>query len=347
MMRVLHLPNNIASQITVTVQALRDIGIQARGLASAGVITSNSVIEPLSQAPTNQRLQWLIAGLQRRVKILTAIQWADIVHWHFHWGMYGALDVRWAKLLKKKRAVTFWGSDIRIPEIEMADNPYYAAAYPHSEYKTMETLKSSRRNQAMFASLQTTALIPDGQMCSYLQRDLFPTFYHVRQSIYLSDYEPMFPAVSKTRPIIIHSPSASVMKGTPAVMTAIAQLQAIHSFDFQRLQGVPHSKAKRIMQACDIFVDQFVLGAHGLAALEAMAFGKPVVCYIKPALQQDYPPELPIVVATQETLPDVLARLLDDGKLRRELGEQGRAYVEKYHDAHKIAQQLLDIYRSL
>jgi len=33
--------------------------------------------------------------------------------------------------------------------------------------------------------------------------------------------------------------------------------------------------------------------------------------------------------------------LLENPKLRQELGEKGRKYVEKYHDARKIANQIL------
>jgi len=36
-----------------------------------------------------------------------------------------------------------------------------------------------------------------------------------------------------------------------------------------------------------------------------------------------------------------LKMLLENPKLRQELGEKGRKYVEKYHDARKIANQIL------
>lgn len=345
-MRVLHLPNNIASQISISVRALRDIGIEARGLAPKGLITSNDVIEPLLLPTDTQRVRRLISNMQQRAKILRAIYWSDVVHWHFHWSMAGAMDVKWAKQLRKKRIVEFWGSDIRIPEIESADNPYYAAAHLHSEYRSTETLEKSRLVQSTFASLGAIVLVPDGQMKSYIQADLIAKTDRVRQRIYLPDYEPIYPSSLQDRPVILHSPSASVMKGTAFVKASVAKLQKSHKFDFKLLQGVPHHEAKCLIQSCDIFVDQFVLGAHGLAALEAMAYGKPVVCYIKPAMLIDYPASLPIVNATQETLTEVLAELLEDPSRRHELGRQGRAYVEKYHDAHKLAQQLVDIYKA-
>jgi glycosyltransferase involved in cell wall biosynthesis len=97
----------------------------------------------------------------------------------------------------------------------------------------------------------------------------------------------------------------------------------------------------------EVFLDQFVLGDFGSASLEAMALGKPAVCYIKPTLAAQYPPDLPIVKATQETLTDVLEQLIANGKWRSELGRRGRAYVEKYHDAFQVTCKLKDIYQEL
>ena len=81
--------------------------------------------------------------------------------------------------------------------------------------------------------------------------------------------------------------------------------------------------------------------------MEAMAFGKPVVCYITPAMESKHPADLPIVNGNQDNLAGVLAGLLDDGKRRHELGQRGREYVEKYHDARRIAKDLVGIYQQL
>ncbi len=118
-------------------------------------------------------------------------------------------------------------------------------------------------------------------------------------------------------------------------------------FDFHLVQNVPHHLAREAIRRCDVYVDQLVYGAHGQAAVEAMALGKPVICYISPYMADRYPVELPIVSATRESLPEILARLITDPALRRRLGEQGRAYVEKYHDSRPLALQLMSIYNGL
>jgi hypothetical protein len=53
------------------------------------------------------------------------------------------------------------------------------------------------------------------------------------------------------------------------------------------------------------------------------------------------------VPATKETLVDVLRPLVEQPALRREIGAQSRAYVEQVHGIDRIADRLLDLYRSL
>jgi glycosyltransferase involved in cell wall biosynthesis len=84
-----------------------------------------------------------------------------------------------------------------------------------------------------------------------------------------------------------------------------------------------------------------------LTALEAMAFGKPTLCYIIPSSVSQYPTDLPLINASQDNLADVLRELLEDGYRRYETGRKSRAYVEKYHDAHNLARELVDIYEDI
>lgn len=347
-MRVLHLPLNIASQASVTVRALRALGVDARGLVvSPAVIQSADELEvlPIVARPRRRRLA---DALRHLPYVFAAIRWADVLHWHY--GMTALpfrLDLRWARLLHKPGVVEFWGSDIRIAEVEAADNPYYARLGPDYEYSQAETYARSRRAQTVFRDAGVACLLPCPSLRPNLQTDLFPKPYFVRQRIWLPDFTPHPPDPANRRPILVHSPSAPVAKGTPAVLAAVEQLKGRYDFDFRLIQNMPRSEALRVVSEADIYLDQFVLGAYGLAALEAMAFAKPVVLYIKPSLLAHYPADLPAINAHQEDLADVLAPLLTDGALRRAIGLRSRAYVERYHDALAIAEQLIAIYREL
>jgi glycosyltransferase involved in cell wall biosynthesis len=141
--------------------------------------------------------------------------------------------------------------------------------------------------------------------------------------------------------------SNKVRKGTESVLRSVNQLKNAYAFDFKLIHNVPKSEAALILQQSDIVLDQFVIGDHGLLALESMASGKPTVCYIKPSILNKYPDDFPIVVANQDNLTEVLEALLKDSRRRNEIGRRSRAYVERYHDARKVARDLVCIYEEL
>jgi glycosyltransferase involved in cell wall biosynthesis len=131
------------------------------------------------------------------------------------------------------------------------------------------------------------------------------------------------------------------------VIEACAQLPV----DLDIVEGVPHELARERYARADIVVDQLNAGWHGVFALESMALGKPVVTHLKPEVVEDsaegYGVRLPVVPATRETLVEVLRPLVESPELRREIGAASRAYVEQVHDIDRVADRLLDVYRSL
>jgi hypothetical protein len=246
--------------------------------------------------------------------------------------------------LGKPGVVEWMGIDIRIPEVEFEDNPFYRVAWRAGyEYRWIESRKHSHELQQRFADLGFASVVPPG-MVQYVERTIFPHTYIIPQRLVLADYPPRYPDPD-ARPIVIaHSPTAPVAKGTAAVLWAVERLQTKYPLEFRLIQGTRREQALELVAGADIFVDQLVLGDRGMASLEAMALGKPVVCYLKPAVAALYGPDLPVVNATQDTLTDVLEDLIRDGQRRLALGRQGRAYVERHHDACLVAHQLKAVY---
>ena len=348
-MRVLHLPVNIASQTSITVRALRDIGVDAQG-----IVINNSAIqgsEGIRNFETISPRKHLIRSVIRKAYLFylfqSVIRWTDVIHWHFSSSVLPKnLDLKYINFLNKPRIVEFWGSDIRIPEIAVQDNPYFEKLLsdPNNDYHI--SYERSRFTQEKFAHYGFQCLIGGPELLSYVQTDLFPTIFRTNARIVLSEFSPQYPDASRQRPVVVHMPSRLMAKGTPSVLHAIEQLQKRYNFDFKLIHGVPHAKAVAMVRDCDVMLDQFVVGGFGVASLEAMAMGKPVVCYI-PSIIKDLPPDFPIVNANQDNLAEVLVTLLDNGALRHQIGRQSRAYVEKYHDAHKNARDLVKIYEEL
>ena len=351
-MKVLHLPTNVASQISVTVRALRQIGVEARGLVYGenpyGDPAGLEHFQPLSRRRHPFRS---VIRTARWWRIMSAaMRWADVIHWHFNNStlpLHG--DLRYAARLGKARVVEFWGSDIRIPRITARDNPYASQMYAGDADAGRGRERRSLRTQRRFVRYGFNCILPGEELRPHLVEGLFPSLWMTRSRILLDEYEPCYPQPDTPRPLVVHSASSTARKGTDAVLAAVERLKATFTggFDFELIHGVSHKRSLELVLRCDLFIDQFTAGAYGLAAVEAMALGKPVVGHIMPGLRKELPPDLPIIDAMQENLAEVLGPLIADGRRRARLGREGRAFVQQHHDAVDIARKLAGHYEEL
>ena len=162
----------------------------------------------------------------------------------------------------------------------------------------------------------------------------------------LREFDPVPPS-DNPRPLVVHAPSDREKKGTAEVIAALEGLDV----DLDIVEGVPHEEARARYARADIVVDQLRAGWHGVFALESMALGKPVVTYLKPDVveksAEGYGIRIPIVPTTADTLARDIEPLVAQPALRKELGAKSRAYVEQVHDIDRVADRLLDVYRSL
>jgi hypothetical protein len=348
-MKVLHLPVNIASQISATVRALKDIGIDARGLVFNNTDTQDGL--GIETYKIVSRREHPFSGIKQSIPFwlaaFKAIRRADVIHWHYsERALPFGLDLRMIARMNKAAIVEFWGSDIRIPEIAIADNPFMARLY--ESYPQMKiTMEQSRRTQQRFADFGFECLIPGNELLPYVQKDIFPSPYKTVARVILSDFDPKYPDPDCTRPVVLHAPSHRGKKFSDHIIRTVSKLQEKYDIEFRLITGLKHSEAIAAMRECDLLIDEVAPGDYGLAAIEAMALGKPSLNYIKPSIRALLPEELPIVNANVDTLAGQLEKLATDGKLRHEIGRRGRQYVEKYHDAHKVAHQLVGIYEEL
>ncbi|HWZ46200.1 MAG TPA: glycosyltransferase [Candidatus Saccharimonadales bacterium] len=105
--------------------------------------------------------------------------------------------------------------------------------------------------------------------------------------------------------------------------------------------------------ACDIFVLPSVADSEmfGMVQLEAMACRKPVVSTSLPTgvswVNQHGVTGLSVLPRDSHALAKAIKKLLDNRSLREEMGEAGRRRVESEFTAVKMAQGVLEIYRSL
>lgn len=151
---------------------------------------------------------------------------------------------------------------------------------------------------------------------------------------------------------ILHAPTNRGLKGTPQIVEAVEALKAEHpEVELLLVENVPHEQVRELYRRSHLVVDQLLLGWYGGFAVEAMALGRPVVCYIRdgdlgsiPAGMRD---DMPIVRAQPDDILAVLRRLVADRAQLPSLGERSRAYVERWHDPDAIARRTKATYERI
>ena len=149
---------------------------------------------------------------------------------------------------------------------------------------------------------------------------------------------------------VVHSPNHPHYKGTRYLIEAVEELEREGlPIELVLVQGMPTDEARATYERADVIADQFLIGAYALFAIEGMALGKPVLCYLNERFAPEHPEwaECPIVNTNPETIGANLRRLASDPELRAELGLRGPPYAEKYHSLRAVGAKLDGIYREL
>lgn len=150
------------------------------------------------------------------------------------------------------------------------------------------------------------------------------------------------------------SDSGKNIKGSGFVIQAIKELQS-EGYPVEQIwtNNTSLRQMRFIQSQADIIVDQLIYGWWGSTAIEAMALGKPTICFLWPEWKKrfldSYPEytELPIIEADVGTIYDVLKNLLDNPKLMEQKGIQSREFAVKHFDVKKNARDLAEMISSL
>jgi glycosyltransferase involved in cell wall biosynthesis len=301
---------NFAGIGWTNVQALRRKGIDARL-----VVFNTQPAHP--EADENLHLPrgpaWRRQAVQFRAlaKLLPS---TDVFHFYFGLTLVPKrIQFPILKAARKKSVFHFVGSDIR--------------------GKSPDELAYGRLADAQIVgSYDAARWIPEAEV--------------VPPGIDLSAIEPVPPRADG--PLrVAHAALSRRRKGTELVVAACDEL----GLDLDVIENVRHNEVGPRLAQADVVVDQLNSGWYGLFAIEAMAYGKPVVAYIHDEAAARtaaaFGVDVPIVRTTKETLAADLRPLLESAEERRARGAAGRSYVERVHDADKMADRLIDIYSRL
>lgn len=332
-MKVLQAPSEIAGQSSILARALRDLGVEAWSLATNPTFAQYAVDErkPYDVAPVLARYAGYAGLVAKHLP-----KW-DVFHFHFGRTLIPPhnFELPLYRALGKTLVFHYHGCDVR-------NRAHMLATHAHATCTECDPFCIPKRQKRILAEAAKYAQAEIVSTPDLLESA--PNAEQVHVAVWLPDYTPV--AFRETPKLVLHAPTNRGIKGTPYVERAFEALRPkFPGVEFRVVEKLPWIELRALMEQCDVFVDQLQMGWYGMVSAEAMALGKPTLAYIR----GDFEPrmaEAPVVRTSIATLAADLETLLRDAPRRRALGEQGRAYVERAHDAHVIAKRLVEIYRA-
>jgi len=153
------------------------------------------------------------------------------------------------------------------------------------------------------------------------------------------------------------------VKGPETALAIVRELKRaqpcveVHAFDWgvarpepedaallNLMKRVPYERMPELLAGYDAVIGQFRLGILSMSELEAMACGKPVLCFFNYPQVYDEPPP---ILSTRDPVQgaEMLVKLIENPQLSKETGEKSRAWVERHHDHVEVARLVERNYR--
>ncbi len=260
---------------------------------------------------------------------------------HFHFGTTLTIDNSDLKILKslnKKMIMHYWGSEVRLYSKAKEINPY-AVVKNKNEERIINDIKK--------ISKYINSCLVDYELAYYV-KDYFENIFYYRVGIDINKYKFVgVDILKKDKITIVHAPTSQDVKGTSYIIKAIDNLKLKYNIEFILVEGMKHEKAVEIYKKADLIIDQILLGSYGVFAVESMAMGKPVICWISDYMKEKYPEDLPLIIANPNTIQNKLEYIIKNKELLCEISKNSRKYVEKYHDMDIVSEDILNYYYHL
>lgn len=266
---------------------------------------------------------------------------------YFFYSLYSKLmaniEVRILKLNSIPIFIQYQGDDIRQGDFCRKTFKFHFVNQVGDDYYWEKSDEAKRKTIMFYDKFvsKTYVLNPDLiPLCS--NRAEFLPYCH----IFLSDWKP--PKQNLEGKIRIgHAPTNRKVKGTDLIIKSLNILKK-EGFDFEfiLIENKKNNDARVIYETLDIFIDQLFAGWYGCVAVELMALGKPVICYIRETDLNSCSylmnsSELPFIHANPDNIIEVLRSVLSLSKKDlSKIGINSRIYVEKWHNPLKIVRRL-------
>jgi hypothetical protein len=253
-------------------------------------------------------------------------------------------DIKIFMFFRKKMMLIFVGCDARIPE-KVTKYKWNPCINCNQEYKDFVgcIIQEKKEIIKQVESLFDIIVCPQ-EASGFLKRTYVAAYFPINLESYIL---PEKYKVLNSKIKILHAPSNKGVKGTKYIYETIDRLKRNYDFEFELVSNVTVQKVYESILSSDIIIDQMLVGFYGLFSIEAMALSKPVICYIRDDIWENIKNDCPIYNANPDNLFEVLENILKNPERLKEAGMLSRLYVEKYHDAKKIASQYYQLFQNL
>lgn len=323
--------SEVAGQNYYSVKGLKELGVNAK----SAVWRKNSFGYPIEYSINigYKKICYPWYAIKIIIFFIKAVFSFDCFHFHYGNSLLPYnMDLWLLKLLKKKIFFEFHGSELR-GKLAKIQYQYYDPGETTSKFKQRALLRIAKYADGFI--LHDKELLPHLPNCN-VPVYIVPLRVDINQFLSSSLY------TENAKPLIVHAPSRRSTKGTIYLLNSLELVKA--PYELVLVEGVTQEKAFELYKKADLVFDQISVGTYGVFAIEAMALGKPVMTYISDEMLNAFPKTLPIVNVNPDNLHEKIENLLNDAKLRYDIGTRSREYAKQQHDYLKNAKLLKDIY---
>ena len=274
----------------------------------------------------------------------------DIFHFYFNGGYLSYTPLKWFELpifkaAGKKIVVSPYGGDVTQPSKVKDKYKWNIALFYEEDYPLVNERAVQRKIE--YFTRYADYIIGVGELMEYLPR--YDIVLPMNSTIDLDEWESLYKERGDVIKIV-HAPNHRALKGTKYLITACNELKKEgYPIELVMVEKMTNVEAKKIFEQADIIADQFIIGWYALFAAEGMALGKPVLCFLRDEwiiTNNLHEWNCPIVNTSPDTLKANLKILINDEKLCFQLGEEGRAFVERYGMDY-VGEKLKGVYEKI
>lgn len=354
-LRVLHLPTQVGGNAWNLSRAERSLGVESDVFYFHEDVFFNHKSDLDNDfLKTDNKVKRFAAKWHFYRK---AVQYYDIFHFNFGQTLFGsskigfidACDLLYLRNKNKIIAVTFQGNDARQADycIKNYKITYFNEIDEKDRDKRIKYACKQRKRISKFQKYADLIYATNPDLINMLPVN---AKFRPYTKLDIREYDAVYNEYQSNKPLlVVHAPSNRKVKGTKYIVAAIDRLQRDgYDIELRLIEGVSNDEAIKMYKDADLVVDQLLAGWYGGFAVECMAFGKPVMAYIREedlgVLPEEMKCSIPIINANSKNIYEKLREICLDKRKLYSIALASRRYVEEWHDNKKIAKGIIQNY---